>query len=118
MNCMKCGRESISDQVFCLDCLAEMEKYPVNPNIPVILPKRDSRPAPKKAARKKTASLEEQILILKSRIRLLTILAVAFALLSALLIYPAVQYLREDHFLPGQNYTSITSKASERQAED
>lgn len=118
MNCMKCGRKSIADQFFCLDCLEEMEQYPVNPNIPVILPKHDSRPAPKKSVRKKTASPEEQILILKGRIRLLTVLAVAFALLSALLLYPAVQYLREDHFLPGQNYTSVTSKASEKDAAD
>ena len=114
MNCMKCGRESLSDQVFCEDCLAEMKKYPISPNVPVILPKHEPRSAPKKQLRKKVISPEEQIVILKSRIRLLTILLIAFALLSALLVYPAVQYLQQDHFRPGQNYTSITSKTSER----
>ena len=27
MNCMKCGRETQNEQVFCQDCLQEMEKY-------------------------------------------------------------------------------------------
>ncbi len=40
MNCMKCGREIATDLVFCEDCLAEMENYPVKPDTPVILPPR------------------------------------------------------------------------------
>lgn len=113
MNCMKCGREILQEQAFCEGCLQEMERYPVNPNTPVILPRRPSSAAvPRKAVRKKTLSLEAQIQILKHRVRLLSILLVAMTLLVALLVYPAVKYLMEDHFLPGQNYTSIVSKTS------
>ena len=113
MSCMRCGRDVISNQVFCDDCLSSMEKYPVNPNTPVILPKHPQKTVHKKTVRKKTVPLEDQIFVLKHRVRLLTILLIAFSLLSALLVYPAVQYLKEDHFLPGQNYTSIISKTSE-----
>ena len=29
MGCMKCGKDITDDNVFCADCLQEMEKYPV-----------------------------------------------------------------------------------------
>lgn len=116
MSCMRCGRDVISNQVFCTDCLQIMERYPVSPNTPVILPKHPQKPIHKKPVRKKTISLEDQIFVLKHRIRLLTVLVIAFAILTALLVYPAVRYLTEDHFLPGQNYTSIVSKTSENES--
>ena len=40
MSCMKCGKEVSEDQVFCPECLAEMERYPVKPGTPVLLPHR------------------------------------------------------------------------------
>ncbi len=40
MNCMKCGREISPELVFCEECLAEMENYPVKPDTPVVLPPR------------------------------------------------------------------------------
>ena len=112
MNCMKCGREIRSGEVFCEDCLLGMGRYPVNPNTPVILPKREVQVVAKKPVRKKVVSPEIQIAILKHRVRLLSVLLVAVSLLAALLVYPAVKYLMEDHFLPGQNYKSIISKTS------
>lgn len=112
MNCMKCGCEIPEDQVFCDACLEEMHRYPVNPNTPVVLPKRTSSPVTRKVPRKKTVSPEAQIQILKHRIRLLSVLLVAISLLAGLLVYPAVRYMMDDHFLPGQNYKSIVSKTS------
>ena len=44
-------------------------------------------------------------------------LALYRAILAALLMYPAIQYLIEDHFLPGQNYTSIVSVTSETEGQ-
>lgn len=117
MNCLKCGRETALERAFCDDCLAEMEKYPVSFNASVTLPKRTSSPAQKKAPRRRTVSPEEQISVLKNRIRLLWILLIAVSILSALLAYPAISYLQDDHFLPGQNYTSIVSKTSESDAD-
>lgn len=111
MNCLKCGAETSFENVFCDSCLKEMEKYPVAPGTSVSIPVQTSRPV-KKAVRKKTVSPEEQIAALKKKIRLLTVLLTAVSLLAVLLLYPAVKYLMEDHFLPGQNYTSIVSKSS------
>ena len=102
MNCLKCGRETTSERVFCDDCLEAMKQHPVSPDIPVILPRRTSGPGQKKAVRKKAVSPEEQITGLKNRIRTLCILLAAVSILAALMIYPAVKYLVEDRFLPGQ----------------
>ena len=112
MNCMKCGCDISEEQVFCDDCLESMSRYPVNPNTPVVLPKRTATPVSKKVPRKKAISPETQIQILKHRIRLLFVLLVAMTLLAVLLFYPAVKYMADDHFLPGQNYKSIVSKTS------
>ena len=38
MNCMKCGREITLGQVFCKDCLVDMENFPIKPGTPVQLP--------------------------------------------------------------------------------
>ena len=112
MNCMKCGAEIPDGMAFCEDCLKEMDRYPVNPNTPVVLPYRKTTPVPGKAARKKVVSTETQIAILKHRVRLLTVLLVVVTILASLLVYPAVKFIMEDHFLPGQNYKSIVSVTS------
>lgn len=48
MGCMKCGKKLGESQVFCDECLAEMEKRPVKPGTVVKLPKRTSSPPAKK----------------------------------------------------------------------
>ena len=53
--CMKCGKRTGKTQVFCDECLAVMEKYPVKPDVAIQLPKRkpldpDKKPAPLAAA--------------------------------------------------------------------
>lgn len=66
MYCLKCGRETGSEKVFCDDCLTSMEQYPVKPGTPIHLPRRDAADASKKSARSKRAtSPEEQISFLK-----------------------------------------------------
>jgi len=117
MACLKCGRETTSNANFCDDCIAGMKNYPIHPDTRVVLPKRTPVPVQRKPVRKKTISPEEQITALKSRVRLLFILLTAVSILAALLMYPAIQYLLEDHFLPGQNYTSIVSVTSETEGQ-
>ena len=107
MNCMRCNREIQDGQVFCLDCLAEMEKYPVRPDAPVRLPRRPD-PALRKALRKKGPLEEEQIRSLKRQVVLLRwVLAAAIATIIFLTI-PMVQDLVKENIrlLPGQNYSS------------
>ena len=108
MNCMKCGRETPAEQVFCEECLLEMEKYPVKPGTVVFLPTRKDHTVLKKPTKKRIVSLEEQVRILKKRVRVLITVLLLCVILILAMLYPTVQYLREDHFKLGQNYTSIT----------
>lgn len=110
MNCMKCGREIEQGQVFCQECLLDMEKYPVKPGTAVQLPRRRETTVVKKTRRRANLSLEEQVKLLKKRVRLLTISAILLLALVAALLYPAVSYMLEaEHILPGQNYSAVTS---------
>jgi len=108
MNCMKCGREIPSGQVFCEDCLADMAKYPVDPDTPVAIPQRNHTIVQKKSSKRRNLSSEEQIAVLRQRIRILTVLLVVAVLLVAALLYPTIEHLMEDDYAPGQNYSSIT----------
>lgn len=107
MKCMKCGRDVEPGQVFCPACLEDMEAHPVNPNVTVRLPRRPEPAQHRKPARKKIISEEEQIRLLKKRLRICTwILVAAVAVIVALTI-PTVRYLVEETIssLPGQNYS-------------
>ena len=119
MNCMKCGREIEAGNVFCPECLAEMEKYPVKPGTVVQLPKRRETPAYKKATvRRRAVSLEEQIKKLRRAIRSLIVLLLICCVLIGFLLYPTLKpMLEETHFKPGQNYSSISSSPSEEALE-
>ncbi len=112
MKCMKCGRETESDQAFCTDCLEEMNRYPVRPDVHVQLPIRSQAAAVRKPpSRRRVLTPEEQIRRLKKRLWIMSgILAVTIALLGAL-IYPTVQYFARHYYLrPGQNYTTFTTE--------
>ena len=41
MKCLRCGNNAPKEQLFCDDCLADMEKHPVKPGTPIQLPKRN-----------------------------------------------------------------------------
>jgi len=112
MNCLKCGREIVSEQVFCDNCLVSMAKHPVDPGTPVQIPKRSNTP-PRVLTKKRTVPLEEQLRDAKKRAKTAVILALIGWALAIAMAYPAVSYLMEDHFAPGQNYTSTTSQSSQ-----
>lgn len=114
MQCLKCSREIPAGDVFCGDCLMDMEKYPVKPGTPVRIPRRQESAAQKKQAARRTAvPPEEQVKRLKRRLRLVSgLLALVLALgcAAALLGYNYIKKNR-DKRLPGQNYSSVTSTA-------
>lgn len=111
MNCMKCGVELKDSGVFCESCLADMERYPVQSNITVQLPRRPVSVQPKKKVRRQPyVKPEDQIRHLK-RVRnwlcvLLVVSLLAFAASSAMALY-----LLNQEELPniGQNYETIDS---------
>ena len=109
MGCMKCGRDLAEGQTFCPACLEKMDRYPVRPGTPVIIPAHRGE-APKKAPARRKLSPEEQIRRLRRYNRALSFLLALSMIASILLGYIAVLHLLEkDEFLPGQNYTSIES---------
>ena len=109
MNCMKCGRETISEQVFCPDCQVEMKKYPVRPGTVVQIPNRKTASSVRKQVKKKTVPLEEQVKILKKRCRTLFLLLVVAVAIAIAMSFPALEHLMENHYKPGQNYTTVTT---------
>ncbi len=95
MNCIKCGVEVPEIQVFCENCLADMEKYPVKPDVTVNLPHRAETPVSKKKVRRqRVLSPEEQLRRTKYNLRLtrvaLAVVFICFLLVSAMLF----QYLQ------------------------
>lgn len=109
MNCMKCGRENPSGQVFCEECLAEMEKYPVKPGTVVLLPRRRDYTVAKKTGKRRTIPLEEQVKLLKKRVKVLAISLFVCLVLIVTGIFYMVDHLSKTHFKPGQNYTSVST---------
>ena len=109
MNCLKCGRETVSEQVFCEKCLLEMEKYPVKPGTAVKLPDRREPSAFRRAVKRRTVPLDEQVKILKDRLfRLLIVLLLSFVVIF-LMIPSVVAHLFEDHYTPGQHYSVVVT---------
>ena len=83
MNCVKCGRETAEEQVFCDVCLGEMEGYPVKPGTAIHIPSRNVAEEPKKnqSRRKTIRTPSEQITHLKRKLLRLRILAVLLLLI-------------------------------------
>ena len=115
MNCIKCGRETENEAVFCAECLAHMERHPVKPGTVVLLPPKGSDYVPKKQARKRrTLTPEEQIKRLKRRNRILSailVLVLAIAGFFGYIAREAIGRLDIQKFW-GQNYSSITDSSS------
>ena len=119
MNCLKCGRETVSEQVFCEDCLLLMEKYPVKPDTAVKLRERREVSAFRRPKKRRTVNAEEQVKILKGQLfRLTIVLMISFAVIL-LMIPPTLAHIMEDHHKVGQNYSVIvsTTAADETEAE-
>ena len=114
MTCLKCGRKTVDDHVFCQECLTVMEKYPVKSNTPVHLPRHAFSPGKKPAPRKRTVSQEEQILSLRKKLwrsRLIgLILLVTLSLAAVLLVR---EFAGNDIPTIGQNYTIHINRDTE-----
>lgn len=118
MNCMKCGREIGADQVFCAECLKDMEKYPVKPTTVVMIPPQPNQtPGRKQSRRRASVSPEEQVKLLKRQLNVTRwLLALTLAALVAASGFLIWRMGEEDvDILPGQNYSSAeTTEPSEQ----
>ncbi len=92
MNCMRCGIEIEEPDVFCADCLADMERHPVKPGTPIQLPVRIPAPASKKARfRLQESKWTDKIFMLKYIIVWLVVLIVLLAAALVLCICMLLQ---------------------------
>lgn len=118
MNCLKCGRETPAEQVFCEECLLEMEKYPVKPGTVVLLPRGRDTVSTKKIIKRRVLSTEEQLKAARKRIKALSVAFLVMLLLALLMAYPSVLYLKSRQMKIGQNYTAIISTAAPSETAD
>lgn len=112
MNCMKCGKETAGEQVFCQDCLAVMAEYPVKPGTPIHIPSQPHHSPLRKAARKgRSQEPEEVIRRQKFVIRWLAALAAVLMVAWGVTMAIVVHIILEQNETPiGQNY-SVSSTA-------
>ena len=107
MYCMKCGREVEGEQVFCPDCLAQMEQEPVPMNASVKIPHQPPRNS---RMRRPTVHLEEEVRRLdraNQRLRAwIILLATATVLLAMALYHREMVKVVEDL---GKNYSIVES---------
>lgn len=117
MFCLKCGKEISEKQVFCEECLAEMEKHPVKPDTKIFLPRTTTPSAVKKnTSRRKNLSPEERILRMKKAIQLLCLILTVTLLSLVLAIFLLVESLSAEtpQETIGQNYGTIGVENTDR----
>lgn len=110
MVCMKCGKNTEKERMFCARCLEVMEAYPVKPDAVVQLPSRNSANAPKKQTRKgRTDPKDARISALRRQVRLMWLVVIALLLAVALLLIREVHVLKVIQADPSYSYTEPTA---------
>ena len=110
VKCMKCGKSIRVGQVFCEECLTDMERHPVKPGTPVLLPRREKQ-APVKRSRKRIRKPEEIIHRLRRTVLVLMALVAALAIALSICIHLLMtrSEITKPNELPGQNYGTSES---------
>jgi len=112
MYCLKCGKETAEEHIFCDSCLEVMAEYPVKPETKVHLPHRPEVQAAKKQPRKRVLQPEEQLALLHRLVRRLIVALVAVTVLFALSAAGLLHTFINDDNTPtvGRNYTIDTGR--------
>ena len=115
MACLKCGKDTKTSDVFCDNCLASMEAYPVKPGTPVQLPTRPTAAAPKKTPRRRALNSEERVALLKKVCTYLIASILVLVLLLSVCITGLVHMGRalQDAQNTGKNFTVDPSPAQD-----
>lgn len=108
MHCLRCGRETQEDHVFCDLCRNQMKKYPVRPGTAVMLPRRKETAAPKKTKRHAPPKPAELIKKLRRQRRGLRITVFCLVVLLAAVAAALVYVTKKEVVRPGQNYSAVT----------
>ena len=86
MSCMRCGKKTDLDNVFCPECLSGMEGYPVKPGTAIHIPIRREPVEQLPARQVKEKSPEEQLASLRKLVKALVICLVSLAAALAISI--------------------------------
>lgn len=107
MNCIKCGKKTKGEQVFCDGCLEAMEAYPVKPDVHIQLPSHASPSTPKKAGKKRrNPTAEERISNLRRTVAWMSaVIVILTALLTAACIMLFQHIGGQETSSVGKNYT-------------
>ena len=111
MYCLKCGRDTAGEQVFCSQCLKAMEQYPVKPGTAIQLPHHEDAPFSRKAYRRMPTA-EEQLSHMGKTVRFLGLLVAVLSLLLCLTAGFLIHTLQDRPVMPGdmgRNYTAVPS---------
>ena len=111
MYCLKCGKDTKKDHVFCDSCLKGMLPYPVKPDTPVNIPHRDPIVIKKQSGRKRTLPPEEQVVQLRKLNRRMALTIGVLFLLLALAVAMVIKLQLAPDAAPGlgRNYTVDTA---------
>ena len=95
MLCVKCGKKTEDERIFCARCLEGMEAYPVKSDIHIQLPVRQKETAVKKQHGKgRRDTRDGKIAALQRQNRLLWVVVVALLLAVAVLLIRDTQILK------------------------
>ncbi len=107
MACLKCGKKTKDEQSFCPGCLEIMEQYPVKPDVHIQLPNRPVAEVKKAPRKRRPLSAEEQLPVLRRKLRRLALVVVALAILLGAAAFLLVKDWLTEEVLPiGQNFSS------------
>ena len=111
MGCLKCGKETEENQVFCEECCQGMEKYPVKPGTVVQLQIRTPKAQEKKGQKRKEQDPKETIRQLRKLIRWLTVVIACMTVVICLLAGFVIHTMEEPATAGniGRNYTTDTT---------
>ena len=111
MSCLKCGKETKDNKVFCDSCLSAMADYPVKPDAVITLPRRPAE-TEIKPVRKRPMQPEEQLAIMHKRVRRLIAALSAVTVLLALSVAALIHTYKNDQpeSTVGHNYMINTGR--------
>lgn len=108
MICMKCGRDTPSEEVFCAECLEDMRAHPVKVGTRINITPRNVRKRMDSPSREVPDNSDAEIRSLKRRIRRLrALLLCCVLLLAAVMAAAGWYYLNDDTPAIGQNYSTV-----------
>jgi len=115
MTCMRCGRETTENHVFCDNCQQNMAQYPVKPGTAIHLPHRPVvAPTKKQAHRRRPLSPEEQVIHLRKMLKrmwvFLALLTLVLCMATAMLVH---EILHPEDLMIGRNYTIETTSQAD-----